>query len=140
MKYSKEKKKKKKKKQVPSLFYVLLQSIVIIHLIGYIKACIASFGCLNISFNLNFTFSSLRRNSDLLSTFKHFPGEYSQLPLISRDLLSTLILSFCRRSSKSHIVQCQSVGFLPIVLQFDPQWRQLIFYSFLIFQDCFWLF
>ena len=42
------------------------------------------FGCLDLSLNLNITSALLRRNSDLLSNFKHTPSEFLKNFLRSR--------------------------------------------------------
>ena len=75
---------------------------ILIHRYNSFNRPLKDLYCLIFSFNLNFTASSLRRNSNF--TFKYFPSEYSQLSLLTRDLLSKLLLSFCRQIIKYHIV------------------------------------
>ena len=99
------------------------------------------FGCLNISFYLNFTVSSLRRNSDLLSYFQTFSrrifAKFHYYLVICRLRLHYF---FVDKDSSPISYNSYRVWFLPTGLQFDPHCRCLIFYSFLIFQNCFWLF
>ena len=93
----------------------------------------------NTSFNLNFAVSSLRRNDNFY--FQTFSTRMFATSFTITCFVSTPILSFCRHSSKSHIVWSISRwisthGFVSSILH----WRHLIFYSLLIFEDCFWLF
>ena len=105
------------------------------------------FGCLNIWFNLNFTVSSLQRNSDLLSYFQTFSRRifatfFTLYAMLYYHVICWLRLYYFFVGNDSSSISCSdySVGFLPTSLQFYPHWRHMISYSFLVFQDCFWLF
>ena len=90
----------------------------------------------NISFKLNFTVSSLRRNSDLYFQFSkrifatHFINTWS----------ASLYYLFVDIVSSPTSYSGYRVGFLSHGSSVRSPWRQLIFYSLSIFQDWFWLF